>query len=137
MPLEALARFKESMLYVDSFGLCVSNNLYSLTSTLRGLQHALTQEEMEILLEKSAIIITKYNERISIQDEFFSPEKVCDVLLELSDAPLVREFVLAGHIPYHMEFDSQLETDIPIAISDAYMEKAYSDILLRMIRGVG
>ena len=135
MPIDVLGHFKESILYIDTFGLCVSNNLYSLTGTLRGLQHNLTQEETDLLFGKTKIIVSKYNERTSIQDDFFSPEKVCDLLLELSDAPLAGEFELAGHVPYHMEFDEQLETDIPIAASDAYMEKAYSDILLRMIKG--
>jgi len=137
MPIEALARLKESILYVDTFGLCVSNNLYSLSSTLRAFMYALAQEEMDDLFGKSVVIVSKYNENISIQDEFFSPDKVCDLLLELSEAPIAGEFELAGHIPYHPEFDTQLETDIPIVSSDAYMEKAYSDILLRMIKGAG
>jgi len=133
MPIEALGRFKESILYIDSFGLCVSNNLHSLTGTLRGLQHTLAQEEMEQLFGKSRIIVSKYNEQASIQDEFFSPEKVCDLLLDLSDAQLAGGFELAGHIPYQMKFDTQLETDIPIVDGDANMEKAYSEILLRLI----
>jgi len=137
MPLEALVRLKECILYVDLFGLCVSNNLYSLTGTLRGFQNVLTDDDLEMLFSKTAIIVSKYNEHIRIQDDFFSPDKVCDLLLELNDVPLAREFELAGHIPYHLEFDTQLETDIPIADSDAYMEKAYSDILLRMIKGAG
>ena len=111
----------------------MSNNLHSLTGTLRGLQHTLTQEEMEQLFGKSRIIVSKYNEQASIQDEFFSPEKVCDLLLELSDAQLAGEFELAGHIPYQLKFDTQLETDIPVVDGDANMEKAYSEILLRLI----
>jgi len=135
MPLEALIKFRQSSLYIDYFGLCVSNNLYSLTSTLRGIQHAFTQEEMEHLFGKTKVIVSKYNEQISIQDEFFSPDKVCDLLLELSDVTLDSVFELAGQIPYRMDFDTQLEIDIPIAANDALMEKAYSDILLRMIKG--
>lgn len=135
MPLEALVQLKQSMLYIDYFGLCVSNNLYSMTSTLRGVQHAFTQEEIELLFGKTKVVVSKYNEQISIQDEFFSPDKVCDLLLELNDVPLSRAFELAGQIPYRMDFDTQLEMDIPITASDASMEKAYSDILLRMIKG--
>jgi len=137
MPLQALERLKEAVLYIDAFGLCVSNNLYSLTSTLRGFQHIFTQEEIDNIYGKSAVIVSKYNEHISIQDEFFSPEKVCDLLLELSDIPLSGEFALAGHIPHHRDFDTQLETDIPIIATDAHMEKAYSEILLRLIKGAG
>ena len=135
MPLEILSQQKESILYIDLFGMCVSNNLYSLTSTLRGFQHAFTQEEMELIFGKTKVVVSKYNDQASIQNEFFSPDKVCDLLLELSEVENVRGFELAGHIPFQMEFDTQLETDIPIAANDAYMEKAYSDILLRMIKG--
>jgi len=135
IPLDALIKLKPSIMYIDCFGLCVSNNLYSMTSTLRGIQHDFKQDEMELLFGKSKVIVSKYNEMISIQDEFFSPDKVCDLLLELSEVPIGRTFELAGQIPYRMDFDSQLEMDIPIAANDASMEKAYSDILLRMIKG--
>jgi len=135
MPMEALAQLKESILYIDAFGLCVPNNLYSLSGTLRGFAHYFTQEEIDDIFGKSMVIVSKYNDRTSIQDEFFSPDKVCDLLLELCEAPLAREFELAGQIPYHPEFDTQLETDIPIASGDAYMEKEFSEILLRMIKG--
>ena len=135
-PLEALAQLQQqSLRYIDCFGLCVSNNLYSMTSTMRGIQHAFTQENIETLFGKAKVVVSKYNEQISIQDEFFSPDKVCDLFLELSDEPLDRAFELAGHIPYRMDFDTQLEMDIPIAANDALMEKAYSDVLLRMIKG--
>ena len=134
LPIEALGNFKESILYVDMFGLCVSNSLHSLTSTLRGLGRYLPQEETVQLFEKSKIIVSKYDERLRIQNNCFSPEKVCDLLLELSDTLPAEQFELAGYVPYHAEFDSQLETDIPISKSDANMERAYSDILLRMIK---
>jgi len=133
MPFEMLGRFTQCILYIDSFGLCVSNNLHSLTGTLRGLEHTLTPEETEQLFGKSKIIVSKYNEQACIHNEFFSPEKVCGLLLELSETPIAGEFESAGHIPWHMGFDAQLETDIPIVSSDANMEKAYSEILLRMI----
>jgi septum formation inhibitor-activating ATPase MinD len=135
MPLSVLARLKGSMLYIDGFGLCVPNNLYALTGTLRKLQSVFTSEEMELFFSKSKIVVSKYNDRSSVNDEFFSPEKVCELLLELSDVLYGREFDLAGHIPYHMDFDSQLERDIPIVDSDAHMEKAYSEIFLRMFKG--
>ncbi len=135
MPLEVLAGFKESLLYIDVFGLCVPNNLYALTSTLRGVQDAFDKEESELLFGKSKIVVSKYNDQASLQDEFFSADKVCQLLLELSEAEGDRQFELAGHIPYSMVFDNQLETDIPVSQSDSHMEKAYSDILLRLFKG--
>ena len=136
MPFEVLSKFKESILYIDDFGLCVSNNLYSLTATLRNAQKSFSQDELEALHSKSKIIVSKYNEQASIQGEFFSPEKVCELLLELNDTFYGSEFELAGYVPYIPDFDSQLETDIPVANTNAQMERAYSDILLRLIKGV-
>ena len=136
MPFEVLGKFTESILYIDDFGLCVPNNLYSLTGVLRNAQDLFTKEELESLYSKSKIIVSKYNDQSILQDEFFSPEKVCELLLELSDTYYEGGFELAGFIPYAMDFDSQLETDIPIANSNSHMEKAYTDILLRMIKGV-
>jgi cellulose biosynthesis protein BcsQ len=136
MPFEVLGRFTESILYMDDFGLCVPNNLYSLTGALRNMQTLLGKEELESLYGKSKIIVSKYNDRSVLQDEYFSPERVCELLAELGDTNYENGFELAGFIPYTMDFDLQLETDIPIANSNSQMEKAYTDILLRMIKGV-
>jgi cellulose biosynthesis protein BcsQ len=136
MPLAVLGGFGESIMYIDDFGLCVPNNLYSLTGALRSAQNLFTREEMESLFSKSKIIVSKFNDRSTLQDEFFSPERVCELLPELSDAHYENGLELAGIVPYTMDFDSQLETDIPIAGSNSQMEKAYTDILLRMIKGV-
>jgi len=136
MPFEVMGKFAESILFIDSFGLCVPNNLYALTGALRSVQNLFAKEEQESLFSKSRVIVSKYNDQSTLQNEFFSPERVCELLLELSDVCYEREFELAGFIPYTMDFDSQLETDIPIAGANAHMEKAYSDILLRMIKGV-
>jgi hypothetical protein len=136
MPLAVLGQFAESILFIDDFGLCVPNNLYALTGILRQAQNQFNQEELESLFSKAKIIVSKYNERSTLQNEFFSPERVCELLGELSDVHYEREFALAGLVPYTMDFDTQLETDIPIAGLNAHLEKAYTDILLRMLKGV-
>jgi len=137
MPLEALGKFTESILFIDDFGLCIPNNLYSITGALRAMQNLFNNEDMESLRSKSKIIVSKYNDQATLQDEFFSAEKVCELLLELGSAAYYESgFELAGAIPYIMDFDSQLETDIPIADNNSHMEKAYTDIFLRMIKGV-
>lgn len=136
MPIEVLGKFAESILFIDDFGLCVPNNLYSLTGFLRSAQTLFNKEELESLYSKSKIIVSKYNDRSTLDDEILSPESVCDLLLNLNDTYYEKRFELAGFISYTLDFDSQLETDIPIANSNAHMEKAYTDILLRMIKGV-
>ena len=134
MPFEALAKLRECIMYIDDFGLCVSNNLYSITATLRNVQKLFTKDDLEALHSKSKIIVSKYNDQASLQGEFFSPEKVCELLLELKDVFYGSEFGLAGYIPYTTDFDSQLETDIPVVSTNAQLEKAFSDILLRLIK---
>jgi cellulose biosynthesis protein BcsQ len=136
MPLTVLGEFTESILYIDDFGLCVPNNLYALTGALRSAQNLLRREDTESLFSKAKIIVSKYNGRATLQDEAFSPERVCELLTELSDTQYENSFELAGFVPYAPEFDAQLETDIPIAGHNAQLEKAYTDILLRMIKGV-
>ena len=136
MPLELLAVFREAILYIDAFGLTVPNNLYSLTGLLRNTQNLLSAEEMASLYSKSKIIVAKYNDRSTIQDEPFAPQMVCELLKELSEESCDEEFELAGFIPYTMDFDEQLETDVAIVNNNSQMEKAYTDILLRMIKGV-
>ena len=37
MPLDLLKNFKDALIYIDIFGLCVSNHLHSVLSTLRNL----------------------------------------------------------------------------------------------------
>jgi len=136
MPFEVLGKFAESILYIDDFGLCVPNNLYALTGALRGLQSLFGKEVQESLLSKSKIIVSKYNGHSTLQEQAFTPELVCELLAELSDIDYEKEFELAGHIPYDLHFDMQLELDLPISSSNSHIEKAYTDILLRMIKGV-
>ena len=136
IPLEVLGKFTESILFIDDFGLCIPNNLYSITGALRSTQHLLTPEERESLFSKAKIIVSKYNNQSTLQEECFSPEKVCELLRELADAPYEQQCELAGFIPYNLDFDTQLETDIPIAATNTQMERSYTDILLRMMKGV-
>jgi cellulose biosynthesis protein BcsQ len=136
MPFEVLGQFAESILFIDDFGICVPNNLYSITGALRIVQNLFIKQDQESLFSKSKIIVSKYNDQSTLQDESFSPERVCELLLELSDIHYESASELAGYIPYFMDFDSQLETDIPIAGTNAHLEKSYTDILLRMIKGV-
>ncbi|MCL1975595.1 MAG: AAA family ATPase [Firmicutes bacterium] len=136
MPFDVIGKLSESILYIDSFGICLPNNLYAITGALRAVQSLFVAEDLESLFSKSKIIVSKFNEQSTIHDDFFAPETVCELLLELSDNRYTREFELAGYIPYTTEFDSQLETDIPISTSNARLNKAYTDVLLRMIKGV-
>ncbi|MCJ8011831.1 hypothetical protein MUG84_08755 [Paenibacillus sp. KQZ6P-2] len=134
-PMDLLLTFREAMIHIDTFGLCVPNNLHAVISTVRNIEVVLSREDALYLNAKSKIIVTKYNDRSRLQGETFAPERVGEVLSAgLSDS-LVYPMKTAGHVPYSHDFDRQIETDIPASESDKTYEKAYGDILLRLMEG--
>ncbi len=136
LPIEMLGKYSELLIHIDSFGICVSNNMYSVITTLRSVNNYLDKSNRDFLNSKSKIIVSKYNDKSIFSNEIFSPQKVCEMLSsDLSDT-FKMEFPSAGHIPFNDEFDTQIETDMPIVSTNAEMEKAYGNILLRILEGV-
>lgn len=135
MPLDLCKVFREALIHIDVFGLCVPNNLYAVLSTLRNVDVMLDQESASYLNAKARVIITKYNDRLRFQNDIFIPEKVNEVLSSgLSDS-FTYEMKLAGYVPYSSEFDTQIETDVPLVSSSVQYEQAYGNILLRLMEG--
>lgn len=136
MPLDLCKVFKESLIHIDVFGLCVPNNLYAVLSTLRNVEVVLDEESAAYLNAKARVVVTKYNDRSRMQNEIFIPEKVNEVLASgLSDS-FTYEMKLAGYVPYASNFDIQIETDVPLVNTSAVHEVAYGNILLRLMEGV-
>ncbi|MDA8234310.1 MAG: hypothetical protein M0Z31_05760 [Clostridia bacterium] len=136
MPIDLLGIYSESLIHVDVFGLCIPNNLYAILSTLRNINSVLNKESMAYLNAKSKLIVTKYNDRARIQGEIFTPDKVCQLLAsDLSDNFNI-QIPLAGYVPYSFDFDAQVETDVPIVNANMEYERAYANILLRLMEGV-
>jgi septum formation inhibitor-activating ATPase MinD len=135
LPMDRMKELKEALLHIDTFALCVPNNLPSVISLLRNVEVALDRENAAYVNAKSKLIVTRYNDRSRFQNEIFTPERVKELLASgLSDC-FPYEIKLAGHVPYSSDFDSQVETDLPIVGSNAEQEKAFGNILLRMIEG--
>lgn len=134
MPLDQLESFKESMIHIDVFGLCVPNNLYSIISTLKNIEFIL-DEDATYLNAKSKVIVTKYNDRSRFQDEIFAPDKVSEVLSSGLLDTMTYEMKVAGYVPYTDEFDSQIESDVPLVMNMTEYERAYGNILLRLMEG--
>lgn len=44
LPLNLLDRFREALIHIDSFGICIPNNLYAVLSTLRNVEETLNKE---------------------------------------------------------------------------------------------
>lgn len=84
---------------------------------------------------KSKVIVTKYNDRSRFQGEIFVPDKVSAI----ATSGLLESFTygmkVAGHVSYDTDFDTQIETDVPLVYSNKDHERAYGNILLRLLEG--
>ncbi|WP_199613913.1 AAA family ATPase [Paenibacillus alkalitolerans] len=134
MPLDLFGTFRDAMIHIDTFGLCVPNNLHAVLSTVRNVEVVLNREDSRLLNAKSKLVVTKYNDRSRLQGEPFTPDKVGEVLASgLSDR--FDYEMTAGFVPYMSDFDTQIETDIPAVQTGRVYERAYGDILLRLMEG--
>ncbi|WP_310551570.1 AAA family ATPase [Paenibacillus glufosinatiresistens] len=137
LPLDLLGKYTEIMIHIDSFGLCVPNDLYSVLSTLRNVENKLPKEQVAYLNAKSKLVVTRYNDRSRFQGEMFTPDAVARVLTSGLMDGFTYEMKVAGHVPYSSEFDSQIESDVPLVYTSAHYERAYGNILLRLLEGTG
>lgn len=137
LPLDVLRKYQEIMIHIDSFGLCVPNDLYSVLSTLRNVENSLLKEQAVYLNAKSKLVVTKYNDRSRFQGDNFTPEAVSRVLTSGLMEDFTYEMKVAGHVPYSSDFDSQIESDVPLVHSSTHYERAYGNILLRLLEGTG
>lgn len=134
-PMDLFKTFKDTLVHIDVFGLCVPNNLYSVLSTLKNVEVVLDKDSASYLNAKSRIIVTKYNSSSKFQDDIFVPEKVSKVLSSGLNESFLIEMKVAGCVPYSNEFDTQIESDIPLVNTSLEHEKAYGNILLRLLEG--
>lgn len=137
LPLDLLRQYREIMIHIDSFGLCVPNDLYSVLSTLRNVENSLSKEQAVYLNAKSKLVVTKYNDKSRFQGESFTPEAVSRVLTSGLMEGFTYEMKVAGHVPYSSDFDLQIESDVPLVHTNPGYERAYGNILLRLLEGTG
>lgn len=135
MPLDLFRSFQETMIHIDVFGLCIPNNLHAVLSTARNVEVVLDREKASYFNAKSKVIVTKYNDRSRFQGSLFAPEKVNEILASGISASFHYEMKTAGVVPYSHSFDSQIETDIPVTNTGAEFEKAFGQMLLRLMEG--
>lgn len=136
LPLDLLPVFQEALIHIDVFGLCVPNDLYSVLSTLKNVDVKLDMENAAYLNAKSKLIVTKYNDRSKFQGDIFTTDKVSSILTSGLLESFTYEMKVAGHVSYHTDFDSQIETDVPLVYTHTEHERAYGNILLRLLEGV-
>jgi len=136
MPLDLFKTFKETLIHIDVFGLCVPNNLHSVLSTLRNLDVVLDRENVSYMNAKTKVIVTKYNDRSRFQGDIFVPDKVAEILSSGISETFEYEVKVAGHIPYSNDFDTQIEMDVPLVNTSVEFERAYGNVLLRLMEGI-
>ena len=107
IPLDLLKRFKEVLIHIDVFGLCVSNNLYSVLSSLRNMEVVL-KEHMSYVNIKSKLLITKYNNRARLR-KIFTQEKVCELITSGLSEYFTNQISSAGIIPYSQNLTCKLK----------------------------
>ena len=134
-PMDQFRKFGETLIHIDTFGLCIPNNLYAILSTLRSIELVFGRSHASYINAKSRVIVTKYNDRARFQNDILAPEKVAEILTSGINENFIVEMKVAGYIPYCNEFDQQIETDIPIVNSNVEYEKAYGRVLLRLLEG--
>ncbi|WP_460325208.1 hypothetical protein [Paenibacillus sp. YSY-4.3] len=135
MPLDLFRSFQETMIHIDVFGLCIPNNLHAVLSTARNVEVVLDREKASYFNAKSKVIVTKYNDRSRFQGALFAPEKVSEILASGISDSFQYEMKTAGVVPYSDAFDAQIETDIPVTNTGAEFEKAFGQMLLRLMEG--
>lgn len=134
MPLEAASAFKEVLIHIDYFALCVNNSLYSIFNTVRTLDNYLSSEFSRLLVSKAKVVVTRYNDKAVNQGENFSPSRVLKVLQTVSGLfDMTGE--PAGYIPDYPEFDMQVETEILVCETNEKMHEAYKKVLIKILEG--
>lgn len=136
MPLHLLEKFSDVMIHIDSFGMCIPNNLYSVLSTLKNVEGTLDKEKAAYLNAKSKVIVTKYNDRSRFQGDIFTPDRVSEIMASGLLESFTYEMKVAGYVSYNNDFDSQIESDVPLVYTGTDHERTYGNILLRLLEGV-
>ncbi|WP_159081747.1 hypothetical protein [Paenibacillus sp. CAA11] len=135
LPLDLFRMFSDALIHIDLFGLCVPNNLHAVLSTIRNVETILDKENAHYLNAKSKIIVTQYNSLSRFQGDLFTPDKVGEVITSGLSEKFIYEMSIAGQVPYSPHFDSQIENDIPLVHSGSEYEKAFGQLLLRIMEG--
>ncbi len=132
IPFHALSRYSEMLIHLDSIGLCVNNNIYSLINTAKAVDEMFEREFLSLLKMKSRIIATKYNDENRHHGRKMTCELMCDILCEISEV-FDNSPVCAGAIPLCGNFDMQADTGRKLcSLSSEYKER-YLNVLDNLI----
>ncbi len=131
LPMEILKRISNIITQVDSIGLCVNNNLYSVINTVKDIEESIS-EDFLLFRTKSRVIISKYNENNRYHSKRFSPEFTCEMLNEISSVTR-DEYQNCGVIPYTKDFDLQTGSGERICNTDSSYRNYYFELLKKLL----
>ena len=131
-PLSFIGSNDGILLHVDSIGLCMSNNLYSIINTQKEVEEFLSSDSLSMLSMKSKAIITKYNEKNKHQGKSLTPELTCKILQSIGDA-FYPQPELCGIIPYNSDFEKQTDTGKKISTVNREYKNLYTNILKNLL----
>lgn len=135
LPLDVLTKVPALLNNVDTFALCMENNIYSIVSTMRNIEIGFERRsDISYLASKTKLVVTKYNDESAYDDEIITPDKLGEMIEsgDFSD-DFTADLPTAGKVAYSHEFDRQIESDISVIYNDEEMKQAYESILLRLL----
>jgi len=134
-PLCKLTKVPALLNSVDTFALCIVNNIYSVVSTMRGIERGFeARSDISYLASKTKLVVTKYNDESLYEDEVITPDKIIDMIESGSFSDdFTSRLGAAGKVSYTNEFDRQIESDISVIYEDDGLKKDYEGILLRLM----
>lgn len=131
LPMDILKYISDLITQVDSIGLCVNNNLYSVINTVKDIEESIFEDFM-LFRTKSRVIISKYNESNKYQGKRFSPEFTCEMLNQISGV-VTDEYRNCGVIPYSKDFDLQTGKGERICNTDTSYRNCYFELLTKLL----
>ena len=136
-PLDGLSRCPNLLNNVDAIALCMENTIYSAVTTLRNIAVRFAERErIRYLASKAKLVATKYNDESMFNDEIITPARLSELIVSEGFCEDFKEVMpVAGGVPYINWFGRQIESDIPVMDMDSQMQKAYDEILLRLLGG--
>ncbi|WP_010248672.1 P-loop NTPase family protein [Acetivibrio cellulolyticus] len=132
LPIEILKHFPDIITQIDSIGLCVNNNLYSVINTVKAVEESILKDTL-LFRTKSRIIVSKYNENNRHHGKKFSPEFTCEILNDISGISK-GEYQSGGMIPYSKDYDLQTSSGERICNTNSVYKNYYLDILKNLFQ---
>ena len=135
IPLDSFARFPSLLSNIDVISLCMDNTIYSAITTLRNISLGFAERErIAYLASKCKLVVTKHDDESMYNDEIITPDRLSELIAsEGFSEDFEFELPVAGNVPYASWFGKQIETDIPVIDMDNRMQRAFDEILLRLL----